>query len=106
MKIINYFTFLCLLSLLSSCAQPMIYNGSKLPKTTSAEIFYSVSEVKKPYKVMGRIIAHKYSASIVKVDMLRFAKQIGADAIVIFGTDTVTTGKPNRIAAEALKYDK
>lgn len=106
MKSINHSLFACLLMLLSSCAQPMVYNGSKLPKTKSADIFYSVNEVKKPYKVMGQIIAHKYSPSIVKEEMVRFAKQIGADAVVILGTDTATTGKPNRIAAEALKYDK
>ena len=91
--------------LLSSCAQPIVYTGPKLTKTTTVDVFYSVSEVKKHYTVMGRLISHKYADDIVKHELIKFAKTIGADAIVIIGVDKTITGKPNRVVADALKYE-
>jgi hypothetical protein len=93
----------CLLS--SSCAQPMMYNGEKRPRTSTVEVYSSANEIKRPYKVMGRIIGHKYADDIVKTEMMKYAKSIGADGVIILGVDKTVTGKPNRVIAEAIKYN-
>lgn len=54
---------------------------------------------------MGRIIGHKYADDIVKTEMMKYAKSIGADGVIILGVDKTVTGKPNRVIAEAIKYN-
>lgn len=89
---------------LSSCAMPIVYSGYTLPQTNSVEVFYSTGEVHKDYKVMGRMISHDYGKEIVKKEFEKYAKKIGADAVIIIGVDKSITGKPNRIVADAVKY--
>ena len=101
-----FFIAVCFWMLLISCSQPSIYTGIKYPKTKSVDIFYSASEVKRPYKVMGRIIAHKYSREILRQNLAHDARRAGADAVIIIGDDSSVTGKPNRITADAIKYDR
>src|ERR1700709_1930674 len=80
------------LLLLSACSQPMIYNGDKFPKTKAVDVYYSAKDIKRSYKVIGHIKAHKYSNDIVKVDLTRFGKSIGADAVIVLGVDSIGKG--------------
>lgn len=92
---------LCFCLLLSACSQPIIYKGEKRPKTTSVTIYNLNSEIKRPYKVLGYLKAHKYSEKIETHDLTRFGKRIGADAIIILGVDS----SRRHIDAEAIKFD-
>ncbi|MDB5136158.1 MAG: hypothetical protein JWP37_2761 [Mucilaginibacter sp.] len=102
----NYrLVFISLCLLLYSCAQPIIYTGQKLPPTKSVDVFYTGETITRHYKVIGHMISHHYADDIVKKELMRYAKSIGADAVIIIGVDTSVTGKPNRVAADALKYE-
>jgi hypothetical protein len=85
--------------LLSACSQPMVYNGDRLPKTKVAEVYYSAAEVKKPFKVIGHIKAHKYADNIVKRDLVYFGQSVGADAVIVTGGDS------KYVNADAIKFD-
>jgi len=85
--------------LLSACSQPMVYNGEKLPKTKMVEVYYSANEIKRPYKVIGHIKAHKYSDNIVKKNLTYFGKSVGADAVIVLSND----GK--FVDADAIKFN-
>lgn len=85
--------------LLSACSQPVVYNGDRLPKTKMTEVYYSASEVKRPYKVIGHIKAHKYADNIVKRDLIYFGKSVGADAVIVTGGDN------KYVNADAIKFN-
>ena len=89
--------------MVSSCGQPVVYTGDKYPKTKNVEIYYSANEVKRPYKVIGHIKSHKYSDNIMKLELTRLGKSIGADAVIVFGVDS--TGRANHINADAIKFN-
>ncbi len=100
MKKYLYLFVLCIL--LTGCSQPITYNGQKFPKTKRTDIYYATGEVTRPYKVMGRFKTHKYSEGILKAELVNFGQKIGADAIIILGTDSVKT---NHLDAVAVKYE-
>lgn len=104
-KMKHYLIAITLLFFLSSCAMPIVYSGYTLPQTNSVEVFYSAGEVHKDYKVMGRMVSHDYGKEIVKKEFEKYAKKIGADAVIIIGVDKSINGKPNRIVADAVKYN-
>src|SRR5580693_8855890 len=85
----NYRIFLigvCLL--LSSCALPINYFGDRLAPTNTVDIYYSAHDVTKAYKVIGHLTcANAMDQEKVKTQLSAYAKTIGADAIVITGTD-------------------
>ena len=83
---------------LSACSLPPTYMGDKLPPTNKVDIYYSASEVKLVYKVMGRLVSHKYIKSAIEHNMTAFAKKEGGDAVIIMPEAN------NRIEAEVIKY--
>jgi hypothetical protein len=96
---------LCLL--LTSCAVPVTYFGDRLTPTTNIEIYYSAHDVKQQYKVIGHLTcANSNNQEAVKSKLSAYAEQIGADAIVILGTDATKDNQAAVVNADALKYNK
>jgi hypothetical protein len=86
--------------LLTACSQPIVYSGDKFPKTKAIEIFYDTKDIARPYKVIGHIKAHKYSDNIERIDLIHFGKSIGADAVIVLGSDGT-----KYVNADAIKYN-
>ena len=93
---------LCLL--LSSCTVPVAYFGDKLTPTANVDIFYSAHDVTRPYKVIGHLTYPNFAQDQVKAKLSAYAKTIGADAIVITGTDATKDNQAAVVNADALKY--
>ncbi|MFB9843427.1 hypothetical protein [Mucilaginibacter ginsenosidivorans] len=93
---------LCLL--LAACVQPGKYIGAKYPKTKTVDVYHYATEVKRYYKVIGRLVNRKYLDKEIEHVMVMDAKRIGGDAVILLGVDSTVTGKPNRVAADVLKY--
>ncbi|WP_295720977.1 hypothetical protein [Mucilaginibacter sp.] len=102
----NHYSFtagICLL--LSSCAVPITYFGDRLSPTTSVEIYYSTHDVKREYKVIGHLTCENYpKQEAVKQRLSEYAKTVGADAVVILGTDATKNNQAAIVNADALKY--
>lgn len=79
-------TLLCLTLL--CCGIPTIhYLGESYQSSDFVEIYYDVKEVKKEYKVMGRMTNDKlieYEVELIKRKMIEKAKMVGADAIIFY----------------------
>ena len=104
----NYhFVIVALCLLLSACAIPVTYFGDRLQPTNNVEIYYSAHDVKREYKVIGHLTcANCNDQETVKTQLVNYARQIGADAIIIVGSDATKNGQDAVINADALKYDK
>ena len=91
--------------LLSACAVPITYFGDKLVPTTSVDIYYSAHDVKKEYKVIGHLTCQNFTdQERVKAELSKYAQKIGADAVVIIGTDATKNDQAAVVNADALKY--
>jgi len=90
--------------LLTACSLAPVYYGSKLKPTTSIDIFYSVKDVRRHYEVIGFFTIHNYPESTIKRSLTKYAKSVGADAILIVGFEPLQRGKPKMLKAKALKY--
>ena len=99
---IYYLFLISLCLLLTSCTLPPEYIGDKFSRTNSIAVFYSANEVNKPYKVIGHFVIHKYRKTDVEKGLVYGAKKIGADGVIILGAEA---GQPNRIGADAIKYN-
>jgi len=97
----QYF-LIVLLFMLASCSLPAEYTGDKFPRTKHVDIYYSANDVKRPYKVMGHLVGHKYYKEAEEKNLSQMAKSKGADAIIILPDDGA---KPIRVHAEVLKYN-
>ncbi|HWD89968.1 MAG TPA: hypothetical protein VG367_17695 [Mucilaginibacter sp.] len=91
--------------LLSACAQPGVYVGSKLPRTKKVEVYHSAAEVKRHYHIIGRLVERNYSDNIMVQQVAFDAKKVGGDAVIIIGVDASITGRADRVTADVLKYD-
>ena len=94
----------CICLLLSSCAT-VSYFGDKLSPTASIDIFYSAHDVKKAYKVIGHLTYVNHGQDKVKAKFSEYAKSIGADAIIISGTESTIDAQAVYVNADALKYN-
>ena len=64
--------------LLSSCSPVIYYLGDSYEPTSAVEIYYDASEVKKPYKTIGRMTKEvSLSGDVEKKYMVREAKKAG-----------------------------
>jgi histidyl-tRNA synthetase len=91
--------------LLSSCAVPITYFGDRLSPTTAVDIYYSTHDVKREYKVIGHLTCENFpKQEDVKQKLSEYAKTIGADAVVILGTDATKNNQAAVVNADALKY--
>ena len=92
--------------LLSACIQPGKYIGTKYPKTKKVDVYHSATEIKGHYHVIGRLVNGKYPDKQIEQVMVADSKRAGGDGVIIVGVDSTITGKPNRVVAEVIKYDK
>ena len=98
-------TGLCLL--LSACGIiTPTYFGDKYPPTTTVDIYYSAHDVKPAYKVIGHLTIQNIGQETVKTKLTDYAKTIGADAVVILGTDATKDNQAAVVNADAIKYDQ
>jgi len=89
--------------LLSSCSIPS-YLGDKYPSTDKVDVYYSAHDIKRPYKVIGHM---SYTNSGTKQDksaFIAYGKKIGADAIIITGTEATKDSQAAIATADAVKY--
>lgn len=92
--------------LLASCAVPVTYFGDRLAPTSTVDIYYSAHDVKKEYKVIGHLTCPNWrDQEKVKAELSKYARSIGADAVVIVGTGAVGDAKAALVNADALKYN-
>jgi hypothetical protein len=91
--------------LLSACGQPGVYIGAKLPRTKKVDVYHSASEVKRHYRIIGRLIERNYTDDLMVKQVAFDAKRQGGDAVIIIGVDASITGHPDRVTADVLKYD-
>ncbi len=96
--------------LLISCGPSIYYLGDSFQPSDAVEIFYDAKEIKKEYKIVGRMtndkIAH-YEPELIKAEMVKKAKQVGADAIIFSDLsidNTEQQGDRLAIKAELIKY--
>lgn len=71
------------------------YAGKTYAPTTSVDVYYSTSDIKKPYEVMGKIRAEAlegWDSNAMIAELQTQAKAKGADAIVIENVHTEVTG--------------
>jgi hypothetical protein len=90
--------------LIESCVF-VTYIGDKYPPTTIVEVFYSTHDVKRPYKVIGHLTYPNSGTRSVKSAFEAYGKKIGADAIVISGTEATQDNNAGVVNADALKYE-
>lgn len=100
----NHFTIIAFAIFLSSCAT-VNYFGDKLPPTSTVDIYYSAHDVKKEYKVIGHLTYPNGDQEEVKAALIAHAKTVGADAIIILGTQAVKDSPAAFVNADAIKYE-
>jgi len=110
MRIYKLLGVLGIAASLSACSLGSpTYFGAKYPPTDSVLTYYSAKDVKKPYKVIGHMIAAITDSDqeFVKSKLIERAKKIGADAL-IFSDITRETHKDTTddvsIKAEAVVF--
>lgn len=91
--------------LLSACNAMVDYIGDKYPPTTSVDVFYSAHDVTKSYKTIGHMTYPNSGVESVKARFVAYSKSIGADAIVITGTQSTKDNQAAYVSADALKYN-
>lgn len=101
----NLYAISLLSLLLSACAQPGVYIGTKMPRTKKVDVYHSAAEVKRHYHVIGRLVERNYTDDIMVKQVAFDAKRQGGDAVIIIGVDASITGHPNRVTADVIKYE-
>jgi len=84
---------------------PISYFGDKFAPTASVDIYYSKHDVKRDYKVIGHLSCPNAGQQFVKDKLAAYAKTIGADAVVILGTEATKDNQAAVVNADALKYN-
>jgi 5,10-methylenetetrahydrofolate reductase len=100
----NYHILIISLCFLFSSCVTVTYFGDKLTPTTTVDIYYSAHDVTKQYKVIGHLTCNNLSQNAVKEKLTARAKSIGADAIIISGTEATKENQDAIVNADALKY--
>ena len=94
--------------LLSSCSPVIYYLGDSYEPTSAVEIYYDASEVKKPYKTIGRMTKEvSLSGDVEKKYMVREAKKRGADAIIFSDLNMTAERRQSQqvsVKAELIKF--
>jgi RecA-family ATPase len=96
MKMTRWFSVVVpLLVLLAGCAT-VDYVGQSYESTTQVDIFYDEADIDRDYTVMGRAIAKgddMVSSDKIQQELMKKAREKGADAIVIESFDRVYSGE-------------
>lgn len=100
-------TLFLLFTILSSCSVSATYIGDTLPSSNQIDIFYDAKDVTKPHRVIGHLSLNSTSTTdkAIKPTLIKKAKAIGADAIIIMAGDYTGNRDVNLIyQADAIKY--
>ena len=105
----NMLSFLTLTVLMMSCVSTD-YVGKTYPPTTNVDIFFSETDIKQDYEVMGEVTAESddmvfTSAEKMQEKIVEKAKEKGADGIILSGLEKKTTGEQTTNSSET-KYSK
>lgn len=90
--------------LLCGCAV-VSYVGDKYPPSSSVDVYYSAHDVTKSYKVIGHMTFPNVGTEALKAKFVEYGKSIGADAVVITGTQGIKDSDSAYVTADALKYN-
>lgn len=83
--------------LLAAGCTKIDYVGKEFAPTSDVDVFFSLDDVDREYEVMGHLTAtgdEMVSAEKMQEDILKKAREKGADAVVILGLDTYATSSP------------
>jgi hypothetical protein len=100
----NYIAIIAFCLLFTSCAT-VTYFGDRLTPTTTIDVFYSAHDVKRDYKVIGHMTVPNFTKEEARTKLVEYAKSVGADAIVINGTESTKDTQSAYVNADALKYN-
>jgi oxalate decarboxylase/phosphoglucose isomerase-like protein (cupin superfamily) len=84
-----------LLALAAGCAH-LDYVGESYPRTQDVALFYSESNVGRPYRQIGELVATSesfLSTHKVQDKIVEKAREKGADAVIILGLERIKTGE-------------
>lgn len=108
--ILTIFISIFLSIVLPGCGPTIHYLGDTNAPTASIDLYYDKKEVKREYKVMGRMTNDQfinYDVDIVKKEMIKKAQQVGADGIIFsdLSIDNIDSqGDKLAVKAELIKY--
>ena len=90
---------------LSSCSPLIHYVGDTYPATPTVDVYYSVRDVKREYKIMGRMTKELVQGDAEKREMIQEAKRRGAEGIIFYDLE-MDAGKSSvvSIKAELIRY--
>jgi hypothetical protein len=83
--------------LLAAGCTKIDYVGKQFSPTVDVDIYFSLDDVKRDYEVMGHVTAtanDMVSAEKMQEEILKKAREKGADAVVILGLDRYATSTP------------
>jgi len=91
-------TIAALLVILSSCSPTINYLGNNYEPSTHVEIFFNENDIEKEYKTMGVMKNEGDSfenndLESIKEEMLKKAREVGADAIIFQGFGDKVVGE-------------
>ena len=84
------------IAILSSCESDIAYLGESYAPTANVECFYSSTDIKRPYKIMGKAIASPgvfADNNRFLGDIMNSARMNGADAILVESFNKIKTGQ-------------
>ncbi|SYZ72181.1 conserved hypothetical protein [Candidatus Zixiibacteriota bacterium] len=96
-----------LLLLVISCTK-IDYIGQEYPPTTQVDMFFAPSDVEQDYTVMGTLVATAadiVSSEKMQKDIIKKAKEKGADAVIFEDLDRYQSGTTSSYT-ETTKHEK
>lgn len=107
---IKFFISIILSVVLLGCGPTIHYLGDTHSPTSNVDLYYDAKEVKKEYKVIGRMTNDQfidYHVEAVKKEMIKKAQQVGADGIIFSDLSVENSrsqGDKLAVKAELIKY--
>ena len=89
---------------LSSCASVSYFGDRYMPVKSDVEIYYSTHDVKKLYKVIGRLTSPNYDEDRLKAELKNYARTVGGNAVIINKPDVTNDGQSVTVTADVLRY--
>jgi hypothetical protein len=88
-----------------SCATSIPYVGDTYPPTSSVDVYYSVKDIRRDYRIMGRMTRELIRGDQEKNEMIEQAKRKGAEGIIFYDLE-MDAGKSSvvSIKAELIRY--
>lgn len=78
------------LMFLFSCVAPVHYIGDNFPPTNNVDIYYSPHDVKKDYKVFGKVSIQVINLQKTQNQIIEEAKKHGANGIIYSNMGSTT----------------